>query len=70
MNSYLSYEARRTKLLDMVSKGRLLSLAQAANYFNCSKETITRTLNHLRQEKGHHISYSRSLKKFVLRDPT
>jgi len=63
---YLTYTEKIDYLLEMIEKGRLTSLQQATEIFNCSQSTIKRMLNLLRG-KGHLIYYCRTIKKFVLK---
>ncbi len=65
MSSYQSITQNLLILMDLLIKGELLSLKQAAELFNCSEATITNRLNCLR-ESGYKIQYSRSVHKFVL----
>lgn len=65
MTSYLSIKQNLDILMEMLEKGELLSLKQAAQLFDCTEATITSRLNYLR-ESGHKIQYSRSAHKFVL----
>jgi len=55
---YLSYTEKLNYLLEMIEKGRLLSLKQASEKFDCSERTIRRMINRLR-EQGYQIKYSR-----------
>ncbi|WP_169303313.1 hypothetical protein [Pedobacter cryophilus] len=52
----------------MIKKGRLISRNYAANYFNCTPETIGKWINELKEE-GHLIKYSRSLQKYCYENP-
>jgi biotin operon repressor len=63
---YFTYEERLIYLLELVEKGRLLSLKQIADKFNCSISTVERMLRHLKA-KGHQIKYSNSLRKFYIK---
>jgi len=64
---YLTYTEKLNYLLEMIEKGRLTSLQQAAEKFDCSQSTIKRMLNSLR-DQGHIIFYCRTTKKFVLKN--
>ena len=64
---YLTYTKKLNYLLEMGEKGRLLSLKQASEKFDCSTSTIKRMLKTLR-EMGYNISYCRTTKKFVLKN--
>ena len=59
---YLTYTEKLNYLLEMIEKGRLTSLQQAAEKFNCAQSTIKRMLNLLRG-KGLIIYYCRTTKK-------
>lgn len=52
-------------MLELIIKGRLFSLQQASEKFNCSKSTIKRMLKTLR-EQGHPIKYCKKSKKFII----
>jgi predicted DNA-binding transcriptional regulator YafY len=60
---YISYTEKLNYLLEMIEKGRLTSLQQAAEKFDCSERTIQRMINILR-EQGYQIIYSKSDKKY------
>lgn len=62
---YVRYEQRLAYLVELASKGRLLSLSQVSSSFDCSERTVKRMLSHLRN-KGISINYSPSLKKFLI----
>ena len=62
---YDLYQQRLAYLEDMVSKGRLHSLSQAAGSFDCSERTIKRMLSRLRN-KGIFVKYSPTLGKFLI----
>ncbi len=63
--NYLTYTERLNYLLEMIEKERLTSLQQAAEKFDCSKRTIIRMLNALR-EQGHDIYYCKITRKYFL----
>jgi len=63
---YLTYTEKINYLLEMIEKGRLTSLQQAAEKFDCSQSTIKRMLSLLRG-KGYVIYYCRT-KKIVLKN--
>lgn len=50
-------------LLEMIEKGRCISLQQISEKFECSTRTAKRFIADLREE-GHEIKYSKKLKKF------
>lgn len=60
---YITYTEKLNYLLEMIEKGRLTSLQQAAEKFDCSERTIQRMINILR-EQGYQIIYSKSDKKY------
>ncbi len=61
--NYLTYTEKLNYLLEMIEKGRLTSLQQAAEKFDCSERTIQRMINILRKQ-GYQIIYSKSDKKY------
>ncbi|MHB1178640.1 MAG: HTH domain-containing protein [Daejeonella sp.] len=61
---YENHLEKSNYLLEMCIKGRLISLRQAAEKFECSTRTIDRMLARLRRQ-GHVISYDRGLRKFT-----
>lgn len=58
-------QAKKAILLQMLSKGRLTNISQAAAQLNCSKRTIERIIKGLKQE-GYHINYNRFLNRYQL----
>lgn len=64
---YETYLEKTNYLLEMCSKGRLISLEEAANKFGCATRTISRMLARLRRQ-GHPIHYDRTIKRFVLKE--
>ncbi len=64
---YETYLEKTNYLLEMSTKGRLISLNQAANKFGCAPRTISRMLARLRRQ-GHPIHYDRAIKRFVLKE--
>lgn len=50
-------------LLEMVQKGRYISVQQVAEKFDCSKRTANRMLDELRDD-GNEIVYCKQTKKF------
>ena len=52
-------------LLYLISKGRMLSIRQIAEKYGCSNRTVKRMISDLKEE-GYKISYSKSLKKFII----
>ncbi|MGE0562266.1 MAG: DeoR family transcriptional regulator [Flavobacteriales bacterium] len=54
-------------LLEMIEKGKCVSLIQVANKFNCSSKTVERMINKLR-ENGHNIKYCRKSVRYKLID--
>lgn len=63
---YYLFEERTTYILEMAEKGRLLSIKQMAEKFDCSQATVKRMIRYLKH-KGHVIKYSRSLRKFYVK---
>lgn len=64
---YETYQEKTNYLLEMIRKGRLISLSEAAGKFECTTRTISRMLARLRRQ-GHPVHYDRSLRRFVLKD--
>ncbi len=62
---YLTYSEKLNYLLEMISKGRLLSLKQASEKFECSKRTIKRMIKVLR-DKGYRINYCKKTGKYFI----
>jgi predicted DNA-binding transcriptional regulator YafY len=63
--NYLTYTEKMNYLLEMIKNGRLYSLQQACEKFNCSKSTIKRMLQTLR-DQGQPIKYCKISKKFIV----
>ncbi len=61
---FIERKKRLAYLIDLVDKGRLLSLKAIADKFECSDRTVKRLLADLREE-GYHIIYCRRRKKFI-----
>ncbi len=51
-------------LLEMIEKGRCLSIAQVSSKFNCSTRTVKRMISELKEE-GHDIRYCCTSRKFL-----
>lgn len=64
---YETYHEKTNYLLEMISKGRLMSLSEAADKFGCATRTISRMLARLRRQ-GHPIYYDRALRRFAIKD--
>jgi biotin operon repressor len=64
--NYLNYSEKMNYLLEMIKEGRLLSLKQASEKYNCSERTIKRMLKTLR-EQGNKIEYCKKLKKYFIK---
>ncbi|MBP7210657.1 MAG: HTH domain-containing protein [Paludibacteraceae bacterium] len=64
--NYLTYTERLNYLLEMIEKGKLNSLQQAAEKFDCSQRTIKRMLKTLRM-RGYNIEYCKATKKFFVK---
>ncbi|MDY0078790.1 MAG: helix-turn-helix domain-containing protein [Bacteroidales bacterium] len=62
---YQTYTENLNYLLEMVKKGRMTSLQQAADKFECSKSTITRMLRTMR-EQGYAIKYCKKTQKYFI----
>jgi biotin operon repressor len=65
----MTYKERKQKmkyLLDMIQKGRVISLEQIARKFGCSKRTVKRMIADLKEEDCE-IYYSRKTYKFLLK---
>jgi len=60
---YQTYTENLNYLLEMVEKGRMTSLQQAADKFECSKSTVKRMLKTLR-EQGHEVYYCKKHQKY------
>ena len=65
LNNHFKVTAQQEYLLELIMKGRCISLEQTAKSFQCSKRTIKRMIAELREE-GKNIKYSRSNMKFYL----
>ena len=63
--NYLTYNEKINYLLEMIEKGRLTSMKQASEKFECSKSTIKRMIKTLR-EQGQPIKYCPKTKKYFL----
>lgn len=53
---FIERKQKMDYLLELIEKGRCISLEQVASKFECSKSTIKRLLSDLRQD-GHNIEY-------------
>ncbi len=63
--TYLERKKKLNYLLEMIDKGRCLSLKQIAYKFECSERTVKRLLANLRDE-GHEIKYCYATRKFYI----
>jgi len=63
---FLERKKRMDYLLEMIEKGRCMSLDQVASNFKCSKRTVKRFISDLREE-CHVIAYSKQSKRFFLK---
>ena len=63
--TYLEKKEKLNYLLELINKGRCLSLKQIANKFDCSERTVKRLLANLRAE-GYEIKYCYSTRKFYI----
>jgi len=62
----MKFTERKQKLeylLIMIEKGRCLSLEQVSEKFGCSKRTIRRMIEELKED-GYNIQYCRTNQKF------
>ena len=60
---FIERKEKQNYLLELIEKGRCISLQQIAIKFECSERTVKRMLSELRDE-GHKIKYCKYLKKF------
>lgn len=63
--NYLSYDEKLSSLAEMIEKGRLDMAQQAAEKFECSKRTIRRMINTLR-EQGFPVRYNKQDGKYFM----
>jgi len=63
--TYLERKQKLSYLLELIDKGRCLSLRQIAYKFECSERTVKRLLTNLRDE-GYSIKYCYSTRKFYI----
>lgn len=64
---FIERKKRVTYLLELIQKGRLLSIRSISDKFDCSDRTAKRLLDDLRDE-GHPVEYDRQGKKFVIKN--
>lgn len=62
---FLERKQKMEYLLEMIEKGRCISLSQIADKFEVSRRTVKRMIAELREE-GHYIKYCKFQKKFRL----
>lgn len=62
---FVDRKQRSDYLLEMIEKGRCMSLKQIASLFHISERTAKRMIAELR-EQGHLIVYCRSSKRFCV----
>lgn len=62
---YAERRKREEYLMYLLENKRLSNLEKIAEDFDCSKRTILRMLNNLRNE-GYDISFCRTRKKYIL----
>jgi biotin operon repressor len=60
---FIERKQKLVYLLKMIEKGRCISLEQISEKFECSKRTIRRMIEELRED-GHNIKYCRTNQKF------
>ena len=61
---FLERKKKMDYLLESIEKGRVLSLENVAEKFECSTRTVKRLLSDLRED-GHFIRYDKKIKKFM-----
>ncbi len=61
---FIDRKRRIEYLLEMIKRGRCLSLSQIADSFDCSERTVKRLISEIREE-GNDIRYCRKQKKFI-----
>lgn len=61
---FIERKRRLEYLLEMIEKGRCISVQQVSECYNCSERTIKRMIAELRDE-GHHIHYCKIKKKYL-----
>ncbi len=61
--NYIDYHSKICYLKENISKGRVSSLSEMADKFECSERTVKRMLSNLR-EQGFNVQYCRKLNKF------
>ena len=61
---YIERKQKMEYLLEMIEKGRCLSIAQVSSKFNCSTRTVKRMISELKEE-GHDIRYCCTSRKFL-----
>jgi predicted DNA-binding transcriptional regulator YafY len=62
--NFIERKKRLGYLLEMIEKGRCISVRKAAEKFNCSDSTVKRMIVTLREE-GHVIEYCKNSKKIL-----
>jgi len=65
--NYVEKKQRMDYLLELIEKGRCLSLSQIADKFECSERTVKRMIAQLRNQ-GYDIRYCHYSKKFYRAD--
>ena len=61
---YLERKQKMEYLLEMIEKGRCISLKQMAEKYECSERTVARMIADLKEE-GHDIYYCKSIRKYT-----
>lgn len=62
--NFIEKTKRMEYLLEMIEKDRCISLEQVANKFECSKRTVQRLIELLKDD-GHKIKYCKKSRKFL-----
>lgn len=65
--NFLERKEKLEYLLELIDKDRCFSLQQISQKFGCSQRTVKRMISLLR-DQGHNIKYSKTLKKFKLKN--
>ena len=62
--NFIERKKRLDYLLEMIEKGRCISIKETSKKFNCSNSTVKRMITNLREE-GHDIQYCKNSKKIL-----
>ena len=63
---FLERKQKLEYLLEMIEKGRCISIQQIAVTFNCSKRTATRMISELKED-GNDIYYCRKKQIYIIK---